>query len=50
MNNALYDGIPVSIELSSSAPDYANKNAENTTGQRYGNHTNGKKRKKIRSW
>jgi ATP-dependent RNA helicase DeaD len=50
MNNALYDGIPVSIELSSSAPDYVNKNAENTTGQRYGNHTNGKKRKKIRSW
>jgi ATP-dependent RNA helicase DeaD len=50
MNNALYDGIPVSIELSSSAPEYANKNAENTTGPRYGNHTNGKKRKKIRSW
>jgi len=49
LNNVLYDGIPVTVQLSVPQAHLANKNAE---GPIYaeGNRTAGKKRKKIRNW
>jgi ATP-dependent RNA helicase DeaD len=47
MNNALFDGIPVKIELSSpTAPDYAGKTNEKKKDHRNGTHKNNKKRRK----
>jgi len=50
MNNVLYDGFPVVIELSAPAPNYAYKNAESEIGQRHGRPSGSRKRKKIPSW
>ena len=46
MNNVLFDGIPVKVEISSpTAPDYAFKKNEKKKEYRKGNHKNNRKRK-----
>jgi ATP-dependent RNA helicase DeaD len=49
MTNVLYDGIPVTIEVSAPSPHFANKNAD-TSDHFNGNRSSVRKRKKIRSW
>jgi ATP-dependent RNA helicase DeaD len=49
MNNVLYDGIPVLVELSVPSAHAAN-NYEDTSNRFPGNRASVKKRKKIRSW
>ena len=46
MNNVLFDGIPVKVEISSpTAPDYAFKINDKKRDHRNGNHKSNKKRK-----
>jgi ATP-dependent RNA helicase DeaD len=46
MNNVLFDGIPVKVELSSpAAPEYAVNNGERKKDHRHDNHKSNKKRK-----